>query len=104
MADCVISPTIGDDGPALACVVHTHFAPCPDKGRPASSTSIHGDIANGREQILAYWRSVTGGQRRLVLHNGNFADGTHDTGPDGTGCQCRPEVVEPVELRGGRRV
>jgi hypothetical protein len=89
-AHCVISVVNGDEP---ACTVHTHYAPCPRSGEPASTVPMHADSDNPRDQVLAYWREITDEQRTLVIHDGGFGDcRPHEVGDD-TSCWCSPEVV-----------
>jgi hypothetical protein len=89
-AHCVIAVLDGDEP---ACTVHTHYAPCPRNGEPASALPMHTDSFNPREEVLAFWREVTDEQRTLVIHEGCFDDyRPHEVGEDDR-CWCIPEVV-----------
>lgn len=97
MAHCVISAIVDtDDGNALvpACMVHTHFAPCPRDGEPACPVPLHSlPGAATRSEALRMWQVRTHRQRPLVIHR---VDGRnieeHECG-DGTECACGPEVL-----------
>ncbi|ROP36261.1 hypothetical protein [Saccharothrix texasensis] len=94
VAECVISETIGDNGPVQACVVHTHIAPCPRNGRAASRSPLHTDTVSDRDAILVFWDTVTARQRPLVIHRGSLGDPRpHSTGVDDFACWCEPEVL-----------
>lgn len=97
MARCVLSTILDTDTETMrpACVVHAEFAPCASNGRPASQVALHTWPIPDRDQVIAFWRARTAGQRTLVIHAGTIPDG-HDTG--GTDCWCNPEVVRAVEL------
>jgi hypothetical protein len=98
-AHCVISIINGADP---ACMVHTHYAPCPRDGEPANPGAVHTDQVPTREKAVAMWRLRTHEQRTLVVHVGRFGD-EHRTGPDDVDCPCGPEVIWARQLaeRGG---
>jgi len=97
VARCVLSTildTDNDDRLVVACVVHTHYAPCPRDGEPANPLAIHADEASpGRAQAIGWWRRTTAGQRPLVIHRGDMTDGTHEIVED---CRCAPEILAAV--------
>jgi hypothetical protein len=80
------------------CMVHTHVAPCPRDGQPASATVLHTHVEPSRDSVLRMWRVRTACQRTLVIHSGDFTDGSHRIGPDDVDCSCRPEVLWAVQL------
>jgi len=88
-AHCVISIINGADP---ACMVHTHYAPCPRDGEPASASVVHTDTVPTRETAVAAWRLRTGGQRTLVVHAGRLGE-DHRLGLDDVDCPCGPEVI-----------
>lgn len=97
MAACVITDDSADAGEVTAlgvvrrqtvCVVHTHYAPCPHNGQPATSTAMHSDGLPNRAEIVRFWWERTHGQRTLVLHHGTFADDHEQS----AGCWCKPQV------------
>lgn len=95
MASCVLSTVVdtdNNDATVVACMVHTHYAPCPFNGQPASPIALHSDDVRdgGRLAAVAFWRIRTNGQRPLVLHHGSLTDGTHELAPD---CACGPELL-----------
>lgn len=104
MARCVEINVLDTDAPEheqvpeRACAVHTHMAPCPRDGQPASSAAMHSDLEPGRERVLADWWHKTRGQRPIVLHQGSWLD-DHEMS---AACRCDPEVVlaspEPITL------
>lgn len=89
-ARCVISIVNGADP---ACMVHTHYAPCPRNGEPASASVVHSYPHPSREAAIGCWRLRTLGQRTLVLHVGDMTDGSHRIGVDDVDCPCGPEVI-----------
>lgn len=94
MAHCVIRTVLDGDGGRLACIVHTHIAPCPLNGQPASPGALHCDDQPGREAVIGYWVAATDGQRTLVIHRGDIASKhkPHRLRPDVLDCWCEPEV------------
>jgi hypothetical protein len=100
MAHCVISAIIDTDADAVrpACVVHTHYAPCPNDGEPANTAPLHAlpGVAT-RAQSLRMWQIRTHKQRPLVIHrvDGRGAE-DHESG-DSTECSCGPEVLAARE-------
>jgi hypothetical protein len=90
-AHCVITLVDGRDA---ACTVHTHYAPCPHDGKPASTSVMHSTAVPSRESVLAYWREVTDEQRTLVIHCGSWdGDREHAIDVCDVDCWCGPEVV-----------
>lgn len=88
-AHCVIS-RVNDGEPA--CMVHTHYAPCPRDGEPANPGVVHTDDIPSRDEAIAHWYRRTHGQRTLVVHVGRLGD-DHDTGVNAVDCACGPEVI-----------
>lgn len=102
MSHCVISAVVEADDPLLpvhgACVVHTHYAPCPHNGEPASPIPLHADTTPSREEAIERWVRTTHRQRPLVLHRGSWADGRdHEIEIDSDDCWCGPEKF-PAEV------
>jgi hypothetical protein len=75
-----------------ACVVHTHYLPCPRDGQPASPAALHWLPGRSRTEALESWEHWYGRQRPFVIHrdDGRAAE-EHDI--SGTGCPCGPEVL-----------
>lgn len=88
-AHCVISAVNGFD---LACMVHTHYAPCPRDGEPANPGVMHTDAVPFRDAAVFMWKLRTHGQRTLVIHVGDIRDG-HKIGVNDVDCKCHPEVI-----------
>lgn len=88
-AHCVISLINGTDP---ACMVHTHYAPCPRDGEPASPGVVHTDPHPTRDEAVAHWRARTAGQRTLVIHTGRLGD-DHRIGENDVDCPCGPDVI-----------
>lgn len=101
MSHCVISAVMDTDDPLLpvhgACVVHTHYAPCPHNGEPASPIPLHADHTPSRAEAIASWEQKTHRQRPLVLHLGSWSD-ERDHDIDSGTCWCDPETF-PAEAR-----
>lgn len=100
MAHCVISAAVDTDTPghpsAPACMVHTHWAPCPLNGEAASLTPIHSDDRCGRDEEIRVWRLRTHGQRPLIIHRGSWANKrAHRVDADDRDCWCEPELIDP---------
>lgn len=98
MAVCVIAATVETDAQPMvirpACTVHTHWAPCPMNGEPASPfplEAVDGD-PGGRDSALARWALKTKRQRPFVLHHGQWTDVRPHDG--GRSCWCKPEWFE----------
>src|ERR1700755_2739447 len=70
------------------CMVHTHYAPCPRNGEPASTGALHAEDINGPAEAVRFWWLRTRGQRTLLLHHGTFGDDRELS----AGCWCEPEV------------
>lgn len=97
MAHCVISAVMDTDDPVLpisgACVVHTHYVPCPLNGQPASPVALHAaDGEPSRAEAVASWERKTHRQRPLVLHRGSLADTPDHNIESDVGCWCGPEL------------
>jgi hypothetical protein len=88
-AHCVISLANGTDP---ACMVHTHYAPCPRDGEPANPGVMHTDMTPSRAEAIEHWRRRTHGQRTLVIHVGRLGE-EHDIGVNAVDCWCGPEVI-----------
>ena len=110
MARCgPVHPVVDCDDPILpvrgACIVHTHYAPCPLDGEPAADLPLHGDCRPTAEAGLANHRRTTLMQRPLVQHMGSLADlgpggAEHYVGGDldlAARCWCGP-VIYPAEV------
>lgn len=100
MAVCVVSMTLDSETMSLtpACVVHTHWAPCPRNGDPANVNPLEGadgDVG-GREGALGRWALKTRQQRPFLLHHGSWFDDPDHDGPD---CWCRPERFDANEVK-----
>lgn len=94
MASCVLSlinQGLTDEG--VACMVHTHYAPCVRGGEPANPEPIHGDDHLGREAAVEMWKARTGGQRPFVIHRGALVGAEHSLTAD---CWCGPELLGAV--------
>lgn len=94
-AHCVLSAV--NDG-EVACMVHTHYAPCPRNGEPANPGVVHTHALPSREEAIEHWRRRTHGQRTVVIHVGEMAAGSHDIGVDAVDCPCGPEVIWARQL------
>lgn len=96
MARCVLS-LINQDLPdeGMACMVHTHYAPCPRDGEPANPEPIHSDDHLSRASAIGIWKIRSGGQRSLLIHHGALVDGTHKLW---AGCWCKPEALTAAEV------
>lgn len=96
-AHCVISlvTDTGDAGWPLnpACVVHTHWAPCPHDGAPASPAVLHTEHTPTAEGL---WWDRTHGQRPLVMHH-DLACGDHALGVADVTCWCQPVVLPATQ-------
>jgi hypothetical protein len=91
MARCVLSMIVDTDNNCayvLACMVHTHYAPCPKGGEPANPIPLHG--WTGDDGLIRRWEERTGQQRPLLIHNGDVTD-DHEVGA-ALACWCDPEV------------
>lgn len=105
MARCVMSTIIETDEdwePAVACMVHTHYSPCPHDGEPAATGMLHAWATPSRAEVVMFWWRRTLGQRTLVLH---FDNTPEDDEPaqdhtQTTDCWCSPELLpgspEPI--------
>ena len=95
MSHCVISAVMDTDDPLLpvsgACVVHTHWAPCPHDGEPASPEALHTVPHPSREEAISSWERKTRRQRPLVLHRGTWSDRPDHNIETDEGCWCDPE-------------
>jgi hypothetical protein len=92
MARCVLSMIVDTDNQnayILACMVHTHYAPCPLDGEPACPTPLHGWT---ERDPVRMWEERTGRQRSLLIHNGDVLDPVEHEVGEGLACWCRPEV------------
>lgn len=92
-AHCVLSlANAGDVAGEIVCMVHTHVAPCPRNGEPASPSVIHTAPVPSRDRAVTAWELRTHRQRTLVIHVGEL-DESHDIGVNAVDCPCRPEVI-----------
>jgi hypothetical protein len=93
-AHCVTSwADAGQMAGRFVCMVHTHEAPCPRDGEPASPAVVHTDAIPSRNRARAAWLLRTHGQRTLVIHVGDSLSGDHSLDVNGVDCECRPEVI-----------
>jgi hypothetical protein len=93
-AHCVTSmANAGEMAGRIVCMVHTHEAPCPRDGEPATASVVHTDTIPTREKAITAWRLRTGGQRTLVIHVGEFLSDGHALGVNDVDCPCGPEVI-----------
>lgn len=101
MSHCVTSMIVETDRTdrfgdsfVAACMVHTHLAPCPHDGQPASPLPLHAWADQPLDDTIGMWDTRTHRQRPLTIHSG-----TPDDEPEHvlTGeCWCQPVRIRPL--------
>lgn len=92
---CVTSMVYNEETgrPALACMVHTTYAPCPHNGEPASPAPVHVDDSPTRVAAIEAARARVGGARPIVVHNGSFNLDDREHSTEESGCWCGPVTI-----------